>query len=114
MSISTHLCVPRLWTQTHFGGTVLGNAWRSRRVVRLAAGYAGQGHEPVRTVALAGGRRLARPGPQPGSHTVRPAAAGPVGLAVSRPSARTGSRNRLTHGGSRLRQGRVRESALWN
>ena len=42
MSISTHFCDPQLWAQTHFGGTVLGDARRSRRVVTLAAGWARQ------------------------------------------------------------------------
>ncbi|WP_035561936.1 IS4 family transposase [Hymenobacter sp. IS2118] len=42
MSISTHFCDPQLWAQTHFGGTVLGDARRSRRVVQLAAGWARQ------------------------------------------------------------------------
>ena len=42
MSISTHFCDPQLWAQTHFGGTALGDARRSRRVVTLAAGWARQ------------------------------------------------------------------------
>ena len=42
MSISTHFCDPQLWAQTHFGGTVLGDARRSRRVVTLAAGWVRQ------------------------------------------------------------------------
>ena len=42
MSISTHFCDPQLWAQTHFGGTGLGDARRSRRVVTLAAGWARQ------------------------------------------------------------------------
>ncbi len=42
MSISTHFCDPQLWAQTHFGGTSLGDARRSRRVVTLAAGWARQ------------------------------------------------------------------------
>ena len=42
MRISTHFCDPQLWAQTHFGGTVLGDARRSRRVVALAAGWARQ------------------------------------------------------------------------
>ena len=42
MSISTHFCDPQLWAQTHFGGTVLGDVRRSRRVVTLAAGWARQ------------------------------------------------------------------------
>ncbi|WP_210518269.1 IS4 family transposase [Hymenobacter terricola] len=42
MSISTHFCDPQLWAQTRFGGTVLGDARRSRRVVTLAAGWARQ------------------------------------------------------------------------
>ena len=42
MSISTHFCDPQLWAQTHFGDTVLGDTRRSRRVVRLAAGWARQ------------------------------------------------------------------------
>jgi hypothetical protein len=42
MSISTHFCDPQLWAQTHFGGTVLGDARRSRRVVTLATGWARQ------------------------------------------------------------------------
>jgi len=42
MSISTHFCDPQLWAQTHLGGTVLGDARRSRRVGALAAGWARQ------------------------------------------------------------------------
>ncbi|HTE20434.1 MAG TPA: IS4 family transposase [Armatimonadota bacterium] len=42
MSISTHFTDPQLWAQTHFGGTALGDARRSRRVLQLATGWAQQ------------------------------------------------------------------------
>ncbi len=42
MSISTHFGDPGLWAQTQFGAVVLGDVRRSRRVVRLAAGWARQ------------------------------------------------------------------------
>ena len=42
MSISTHFESPQVWAQTHFGGTALGDARRSRRVLQLAASWAQQ------------------------------------------------------------------------
>lgn len=40
MSISTHFGEAQQWAQTQFGGVALGDVRRSRRVVRLAAGWA--------------------------------------------------------------------------
>ncbi|MBD2768232.1 IS4 family transposase [Hymenobacter sp. BT664] len=40
MSISTDFGAAAQWAQTHFGGVVLGDIRRARRVVRLAAGWA--------------------------------------------------------------------------
>jgi hypothetical protein len=61
MSISTHFCDPHLWAQTHFGGTVLGDARRSRRVVTLATGWARQpgASIPQLSTGLAGASKAA-------------------------------------------------------
>ena len=40
MSISTDFGDAPQWAQAHFGGVALGDVRRSRRVVRLAAGWA--------------------------------------------------------------------------
>lgn len=40
MSISTHFGDPHQWAHTHFGEVTLGDVRRSRRAVKLAAGWA--------------------------------------------------------------------------
>ena len=61
MSISPHFCDPHQWAQTHFGGTVLGDARRRRRVVTLATGWARQPGAtiPQLSAGLAGASKAA-------------------------------------------------------
>ena len=40
MRISAHFGDPQQWAHTHFSGVALGDVRRSRRVVKLAAGWA--------------------------------------------------------------------------